>query len=100
MRSTQLLAWELSTLEIGVELYNVAQALVKRGVQQVVVCQVVVCQVVVCQVVVCQVVVCQVVCRQSWRHLTQDLHLAYDSGGGVNHVIRDELNLVPGLYRI
>ena len=38
----------LNTIETGMELYNFAQALVQRDVQQ--------------------VVVCQVVCRKSWCH--------------------------------
>ena len=45
-----------NTLEVGMELYNFAQALVQRGVQQ--------------------VIVCQVVRRKSWRHLTQDVGTA------------------------
>ena len=46
----------LTTLEVGMQLYNFAQVLVQRGVQQ--------------------VVVCQVVRRKSWRHLTQDVATA------------------------
>ena len=43
----------LTTLEVGMQLYNFAQVLVQRGIQQ--------------------VVVCQVVRRKSWRHLTQEV---------------------------
>ena len=46
----------LTTLEVGMQLYNFAQVLVQRGVQQ--------------------VVVCQVFRRKSWRHLTQDVGTA------------------------
>ena len=45
-----------TTLEVGMQLYNFAQVLVQRGVQQ--------------------VVVCQVVRRKSWRHLTQEVATA------------------------